>query len=134
MDETAAAVSRRELSAQLERVHEAIYPGGLFIFDLCTEANSVRYFSDLREKEKGDGFSYTRHSHYSDSIQYNDFEIAFKKPKRVISERHQQRIYALSEIEPVIDASPFRLEGSYDGFGFRPPSSHTDRVHFVLRA
>lgn len=127
-------MSLEDFATALERVHETIYPGGLFIFDLCTEANSVRYFSDLREKEKGDGFSYTRHSYYSEGIQYNDFEITFKKPKRVVSERHRQRIYALTDIEPIVDASPFRLEASYDGFGFRPPNNHTDRVHFVLRA
>ncbi len=127
-------MSLDDFAVALDRIHETIYPGGLFIFDLCTEANSVRYFSDLRERERGDGFSYTRHSYFREGIQFNDFEITFKKPKRVVNERHRQRIYPLSEIEPVIEASPFRLEEAYDGFGFRSPTERSDRVHFVLRA
>ena len=127
-------MSLEDFAEALDRIHETVYPGGVFIFDLCTEANSVRYFSDLREREKGDGFTYSRHSYYNDGIQYNDFEITFKDPKRVVNERHRQRIYALSDIEPVLEASPFGVEATYDGFGFRPPNSHTDRVHFVLRA
>ena len=62
--------------------------------------------------EQGDGFSYTRHSYYKDGIQYNDFEIMFKKPEadreRTSPTAHLRR-FRISN--PMIEASPFRLEG-----------------------
>ena len=123
-----------DFAEALGRIHSTIHRGGLFIFDLCTEANSVRYFNDLHERERGDGFAYTRHSYFKDGLQYNDFEISFDDPVRVVNERHRQRIYPLAEIEALIEASFFRLEAAYEGFGFRPPTERSDRVHFVLRA
>lgn len=123
-----------DLAQMLNGVHEVVHRGGLFVFDLCTVTNSLRYFRNMREREKGDGFSYTRHSYYEDGIQYNEFKITFNSPKIVVHELHQQRIYALSDVEPVIEASPFSLEAAYDGFGFCEPTERSDRVHFVLRA
>ena len=114
---------------------DLLLPDGLFIFDICTEGNSLKYFRDITERERGDGFSYTRHSFYrpEDHMQINEFEILFDdQPERWI-ETHRQRIYTLNEISTAVEASPFELLGMYDDFSFRPPTEYSDRVHFVLR-
>ena len=123
-----------DVAGMFERVHILLNRGGLFIFDVCTETNSIRHFRDMRERERGDGFNYTRHSYFKEGVQYNDFRIKFDSPKREIHEHHQQRIYPLHEIEQAVSESPFNLEAAYDGFGFRDSSEESDRVHFVLRA
>lgn len=123
-----------DFATALERIRQTLHKGGLFVFDLCTEANSRRHFSDLREHEKGNGFTYTRRSYYEDGVQFNDFEIRFQKPERVVRELHQQRIYPLDTIYPVIEESSFVFEAAYDGFGFTKATDRSDRVHFVLRA
>ena len=123
-----------QVGEMFDNVHSILHRGGLFIFDVCTETNSIRHFRDMRERERGDGFSYTRHSHFKEGVQFNDFTITFDYPKREIQELHQQRIYPLCEIERTIATSQFNLEASYDGFSFIDPSEESDRVHFVLRA
>ena len=127
-------LTHEEMARMFENVHEILHRGGLYIFDVCTETNSIRHFRDLRERERGDGFNYARHSYFKEGIQYNDFKIRFDDPEREIQELHQQRIYPLSDIEQVIEDSPFSLEGAYNGFSLREPSEDSDRVHFVLRA
>ena len=127
-------MSLEDVGEMLRRVHGVVHRGGLFIFDVCTETNSVRHFRDMRERERGDGFSYVRHSYFKDGVQFNDFKIKFDDPKREIHELHQQRIYPLHEIERAVSDSPFQLEAAYDGFSFRDSSEESDRVHFVLRA
>lgn len=127
-------MSIEDVVRMFENVHGIVHRGGLFIFDVCTETNSMRHFRDMRERERGDGFSYVRHSYFEEGVQYNDFKIKFDDPKREIHELHQQRIYPLSEIDHAIEQSPFALEAAYDGFSFREPSEESDRVHFVLRA
>lgn len=127
-------MSLEDVVRMFEHVHAIVHRGGLFIFDVCTETNSIRHFRDMRERERGDGFSYSRHSYFQEGVQFNDFRIKFDDPKRELRELHQQRIYPLDEVEDAISGSPFTLEGAYDGFSFRDPSETSDRVHFVLRA
>ena len=68
-----------DIDAALSSVHRLLSPEGIFIFDVCTERNSVNYFLDARESEEGPGFVYSRHSSYDrdDRLQYNAFDIRF---------------------------------------------------------
>ena len=122
-----------DFSTALEQVRQVVEPGGLFIFDVCTESNSIRHFRDMTDRDQGDGFSYVRHSYYEDGVQYNRFELRFDDLRDVVCEVHRQRIYPLAEIETALAESPFTVEGAYGGFGYAPPSELSDRVHFVLR-
>ncbi|MCZ6634947.1 MAG: class I SAM-dependent methyltransferase [bacterium] len=121
------------MATALQQVRRVVSPGGVFIFDVCTESNSMRYFRDMTDKDQGDGFSYTRHSYYDNGVQFNKFEIRFEDPQEVVREVHSQRIYSLSDIEAVLEDAPFQVEGVYGGYGFEPPTELADRVHFVLR-
>ena len=123
-----------EVSQALEEIRRVVDPGGLVVFDVCTETNSIRHFRDMTDRDCGEGFSYTRHSFYEDGVQFNRFQIQFSDPQEVVCEVHQQRIYPLAQIEGLLRASPFRVEGAYSGFGYDPPTEHSDRVHFVLCA
>ena len=129
-----------EIRQMLDNVYAIINPDvghgtrGLFIFDICTEFNSMNYFRDLTESERGKGFSYVRHSMYypQERLQTNEFEIKFRSRGTVV-EKHTQRIYALQEMLDTIDASPFELLGAYSGFTFRKATRRAERIHFVLR-
>ncbi len=116
-----------------EEVHRVVNPSGVFVVDICTESNSMQYFSNMQSEESGDGFSYRRHSYYKDGLQYNKFDIHFEDTGEVVKEVHQQRIYPLSTIEEIVDKSPFEIVGAYGGFGYAPPTELSDRVHFVLK-
>jgi ubiquinone/menaquinone biosynthesis C-methylase UbiE len=123
-----------EVAAALEQVRRVAVPGGVFIFDICTECNSLRHFQDMTDRDRGDGFSYTRHSYYDSGIQFNRFSIRVGATGELYHELHRQRIYPLADVERVLEASPFQVEGAYDGFSLLPATEESDRVHFVLRA
>jgi len=122
------------MSQALEEAYRVVAPGGLFVIDVCTESNSIQHFSDMKEEDSGDGFSYVRHSYYDNDVQYNKFHIHFEASEERVEEVHKQRIYPLMTVEEILMASPFELVGAYGGFGYAPPTELSDRVHFVLRA
>lgn len=123
-----------EVHAALRGMHGLVVPGGTLVFDVCTENNSVRYFRDMTDRDRGDGFRYIRRSTFQSGVQYNRFEITFEDSGARYTEEHRQRIYPLGDIQEAIAASPFSLLGAYDGFGFQRASEQSDRVHFVLKA
>jgi SAM-dependent methyltransferase len=126
-------MSAEEMAEALRQVRPLVGPGGVFVFDVCTEANSLRYFRDMTEREAGEGFAYVRHSFYRDGIQTNDFTIRFQPSGESVRETHRQRIYPVRAVFETIASSDFLLLGAYDGFTFHTASEGSDRVHFVLR-
>ena len=125
-----------DIDEALGQIIRILKPGGLFVFDVCTERNSLTYFSDMRDRESGPGFTYERHSYYETNVrlQHNDFEIRFEGDETLYKESHVQRIYRLADIEQRIKASPFELVELLAEFTFNPGSEDADRVHYVLRA
>jgi predicted TPR repeat methyltransferase len=108
-------------------------PGGLFVFDVCTQKNSRHYFQNYSEDDFARGVHYRRRSRYStiDHIQINEFSLMSVEGET--TEVHRQRIYRLSEIQAMIPPDLFEIVGMYDGFSFRSASERSDRAHFVLK-
>jgi SAM-dependent methyltransferase len=129
-------LEEEDLDEALVQVYQILQPNGIFIFDVCTERNSLRYFSDMHDSENGPGFSYERHSYYREQerLQHNHFQIRFAGDEHIYEERHVQRIYRLSELEARIHASPFQLLDVLAEFTFNSGSEEVDRIHYVLRA
>ena len=117
-------------------VHRALNDGGLFIFDICTERNSLRNFHHYYERDSGNGFHYRRRSRYlrKEKVQLNEFEISFAdEGSKLYREVHRQRIYSLGELTAIIADSPFQVKGMFDGFTTKLASEKAERVHFVLQ-
>ena len=129
-------MSLSEIDAALDVIARVLEPASLFIFDVCTENNSLRYFGDNHGSEAGEGFTYTRHSYYdrAERLQMNSFDIRFERSSKHHLETHMQRIYPHEAVVARIEASPFELVAAYDGFSYRPGSEDSDRIHFVLRS
>ena len=121
----------------LKAVNSRITPGGLFIFDACTEINSRRYFNRQIEREGTDDFSYIRRSKYlaKERIQVNEFQLLVKRGGRHYQhfERHEQKIYPITTILEACYTAGFDIAGTFDGFTFSPATERSNRVHFVLR-
>lgn len=121
----------------LEQTRSRLTPDGLMIFDACTEINSRRYFHKYTEKEGTDEFAYIRHSEYleQERIQVNEFRLFFKRGDRFDHhvERHEQRIYPVSQVMEACRLAGFDVLGAFDGFSFTPATEQSYRVHFVLR-
>ena len=127
--------SEGDVGRGLASAYGLLRPGGLFVFDVCTRRNSLRYFLDARDQEEGPGFTYRRHSYYQrrDSLQYNRFHIRFAGRPGEFEELHTQRIYTTEELMACIEASPFEFLGLFDGFTFDRGSEYSERIHYALR-
>ncbi len=121
-------------AAVLQQVAQALRPGGVFIFDICTVKNSRKHFRRYYEKDETDEFRYIRQSYYiaNKSIQVNEFYIQ-KNSSPLVHEIHQQKIYRIDEIIKVIPRDRLQVVGIYDGFSMKTGSEDSDRVHFVLK-
>jgi SAM-dependent methyltransferase len=122
------------VSRVFQCVHHVLRPGGVFIFDVCTERNSRRNFHHYRENDECGDWYYMRRSYFvpHDSLQVNEFLLHDQKERKWYFESHEQRIYRLSELKKTIP-SQFSIAGIYDGFTVRPGTEKSDRVHFLLR-
>ncbi len=125
-----------DLDAALHGAQAIVQPGGLFVFDICTERNSLRYFRNMRDSEQGPGFSYERHSIYDPDkrLQSNHFRIRGDGSDIALEETHVQRIYPVAAVAARVEASAWELLALCDGFTFDEGTEESDRVHFVLRA
>ncbi|HID09887.1 MAG TPA: class I SAM-dependent methyltransferase [Candidatus Latescibacteria bacterium] len=125
-----------EFPEALRQAYMHLSPGGLFIFDICTEANSMKYFLDYTEVESGPGFSYERRSRYEpeERVQYTYFKVRLAGDPRIYCETHRQWIYPVEWVVERIGESPFELLGAFSDFTFKGVrGGEANRVHFVLR-
>ncbi len=118
------------------RVRRSLKMDGLFLFDTCTEYNSIVHFSSKEQQERCEGFSYDRVMRYNhrEMIQENSFYIRLdSEPGKVYKELHRQRIYTLQTLRDIISKSRMKILEETDEYLRRPPREQTLRVHFLCR-
>ncbi|MCI0514945.1 class I SAM-dependent methyltransferase [candidate division KSB1 bacterium] len=110
-------------------------PGGVLIFDICTEWNSLANFQNYVDREQTESVRMERKSYYDNQqrIHHNDFRILFNDDPVVYCEYHQQRIYYIQEILDTIPRDKFDVLAMYDGFTLWSGSEKSERVHFVIQ-
>ena len=129
-----------EYSHLFSEIYKSLVPGGLFLFDITTEANSLNHFKSYLEFEDWGDYSYVRRSYYNKLMQeqHNDFTIyrqVSEKPayyERLI-ERHCQKVFGAGTIARAVQTAMYTIEGIWDGFSFRNHRPHSERIHFLLK-
>lgn len=121
-----------------KEVKRVLAPGGLFLFDVTTEANSRKHFDQAVDFGELEGCTYFRESHFDHEsrVQGNDFLFFVESSQglfRKVKESHQQRIYKIDALKAMARKAGFKVEGVYEGFTFRPGKEASERVHFCLR-
>src|SRR6185436_13834315 len=127
-----------DVSRCFAEVLRVLEPGGLFLFDVTTEANSRRHFEDTLDYGELDGCSYVRASRYDRKarLQTNEFTFFVDDGEgrwRRFRESHQQRIYRVSRLRALARKAGFQAAGVFDGFTMKPGREASERLHFVLR-
>jgi len=122
------------LSGAVGSVLTHLVPGGVFIFDICTEYNSQKHFNGRRDAGAIGDFHYRRHSVYrsKERLQINDFVITGKSAGEVWKERHRQTIFRIRDVYEVVKSLPLARIAQYKDYTTAPPDSATKRVHFYL--
>jgi SAM-dependent methyltransferase len=123
-----------DLLKNLISVSSILNDKGIFIFDICTESNSLKNFFDYNEMGEYKFMIYHRKSYYlkNKRLQINEINIVDKNAGERYKEIHKQRIYTIEEIQKIINLSPLKLLSVYDNLSFNPPNSQTERIDFVL--
>lgn len=134
--------SKEDIATLHAQVYDILNPGGIFVYDFTTPRNSkkaIRYLNDEQDTIKN-SYTYYRSSQYDEKnrIHTNTFDIkkinepASSAPS-VFREEHQQKIYTMNDIMPIVKESPFRLLKAYDGFELKPAHKRSLRITMVLR-
>ncbi|MCU0609300.1 MAG: class I SAM-dependent methyltransferase [Chitinispirillaceae bacterium] len=116
-----------------------LLPGGLFLFDITTETNSLHHFRHYLESEDFGDSMYVRRSWYDkgESIQHNHFTIFRTVDGSACYEKHieehSQKIFGANEIARAVPEALFSVSGIWDGFSMRPYRPHSERIHFLLK-
>lgn len=124
---------KQDVRLLFQGAYDVLRPGGVFIFDQSTPANSennVELFEDARSTET---FEYKRHSKYNpvERLHTTTFELTFGRDQYF--EKHVQRAYDIREIRRLIKGAGFDIVAAYDDFTMNPASEKTERVHWVVR-
>lgn len=126
-----------DILAMLNRLRAVMNADGLFVFDVCTEVNSRRYFHNQVDRESNGDFSYIRRCEYvpGTRVQVNEFQFIFNRDgeRHASRERHEQRIYPVARLAQICREAGYRVLGAFDGFTFGEASEKSNRVHYVVR-
>jgi len=116
-------------------VSDCLVDNGLLIFDICTEKNSIKYFNNYFEKNRGKDYNYTRKSTYDkkERIHSNIFKINFDNSNVIFVEQHQQKIYSIQEIVDYLADTKFKILDILDDFSFKIATEKSLRAHFILK-
>jgi ubiquinone/menaquinone biosynthesis C-methylase UbiE len=129
-----------EYASLFSQVVNILSKGGLFLFDITTETNSISHFIDYLDFEDYGDYYFVRRSYYDDTntTQYNEFTI-FKLDQKIpplyhkYKEKHEQKIFPAKLLEETIPRSHFQIVSIFDGYTFRKYSSKSERIHFLLK-
>jgi len=119
-----------EIVMLIKQVKTILKQGGIFIFDVGTEKNSLDNFHQRYENDHE--AKYSRLSRYlrDDHIQVN--EVRMHLGNRIYTEVHRQKIYSLDQIAQAINTAGMIEHGRYANLTERKGSELDERVHFVI--
>jgi len=122
------------LIRSVNSVMRLLIPGGVFIFDVCTEYNCTKYFNGHYQSGRSGNLFYVRKSFYNRDTakQVNDFVITHAKSGRVWKERHIQTVFPIDEIYSHLEPLQFSCLEMYKNLSLKPPDSRSERIHFYV--
>ena len=122
-----------DVAVLLERISEALAPGGVAIVDQSTPANSLNHAEGFDDAGEADAFAYQRTSRFDPATGLHTTTFRLTPPGGPTqTETHVQRAYTLAEVRALIAASPLAERAAYAEFTLRRAGPATERVHWVL--
>lgn len=115
-----------------ESVARALRPGGLFIFDQSTPANSLNNADGFDDEGEAGGVRYVRRSHYDPATHLHTNAFTFHLDGEEVTETHVQRAYTMEDVRARIPET-FRVEIALDSFSDEVATHESERIHWILR-
>ncbi len=127
------ATEPAQLKGLFGSVGRSLRPGGLFLVDQSTLANSENN-SGLFEDSGGDArFKYRRSSRYDPDSRLHRTVFSIDHLGTTYEEVHEQRAYTESDIRPYFGRAGMEVVTSFTGFTRKPVSGATERIQWVAR-
>jgi len=126
--------SLENISQTVQNVMMRLIPGGIFIFDMCTEYNSITHFNGVSSFQRCGNYMCKRNSYYRKEgrIQITDFIITNRETGDVRKERHRQYLYTFSEVYNVLSRTISGRIRMFKDYTFDPPAEQCERIHFYI--
>jgi SAM-dependent methyltransferase len=121
-----------EVRDLLDSVWYALEPGGIFLFDQSTPANSIKNKEFFDDEGSFENNQYIRRSRYIRRHRRHITEFELRIDGVRYLERHVQRARGVSEVRALLSKSPFEITACYDGMTLEPAVKSSERVHWVL--
>lgn len=115
------------------RVYRALRPGGLFVFDQSTPANSLNNQAFFEDKGALGSLSYTRSSSYEEDTAIHTTTFEILSNDMLFEEIHHQKCYTGPQIQAILERSQMEIEGGYSGFSLETADTESERIHWVVR-
>lgn len=122
-----------EIRALFRCAHAALAPGGVFLFDQSTPANSINNEPYFEDRGRHDVFAYVRHSRYDPATRLHTTTLDLTVEDTRFREEHVQRAYDLAEVRALLAETPFVVEALYDNFSTAPATERSERAHWLAR-
>jgi len=106
----------------------------VFMFDITTEHNIVRYFENKQMNHQLGEVSVEWSNRYNRSKKLVYSVLKFQRAGGASSvEKHVQRIYSVEEIERILRREGFDIIGVFGDYTFLPVRGDTVMINFVTR-
>lgn len=122
-----------QVAALLRGAYDALQPGGLFVFDQSTPANSLNNADFFEDEGRARNFAYVRQSRYDPAARLHTTTFSLTVGRERFHEQHVQRAYSLAEIRALVQATAFDEVAAYDDFSTIPATDDAERIHWILR-
>jgi SAM-dependent methyltransferase len=122
-----------DLARLFAGVARVLRPGGVFVVDQSTPANSLNHPDGFDDAGDAGAFTYLRTSRYDPGARLHTTCFRLERDGMAYEEVHVQRAYARAEVEPLARAAGFAVLAAYDGFSDDPAGEGAERIHWVLR-
>jgi SAM-dependent methyltransferase len=127
------AITEEQIRALFAAVARALRPGGLFLVDQSTPANSENNGEAFEDQGGDEMFRYQRLSHYDANERIHRTVFRISRLGTVYEEEHVQRAYSAEEIAPLLRGAGLEILAAYDGFSTKPVSGISERIQWVAR-
>lgn len=122
-----------QLGRLFDAVSRSLRPGGLFLVDQSTPANSENNGGLFEDSGGDERFSYRRSSSYDAESRLHRTVFSIDQLGTTYEEEHVQRAYTEADIRPYFRGAGMEVVASFTGFTRKPVSGATERIQWVAR-
>ena len=128
-----------DMEETFEKVHNYLYPGGIFIFDFNTEYKYREVIGDTTIAENREECSFIWENYYHEEECINEYDLTiFVKEEgdtfRRFQETHYQRGYTLEEMLSFVKKAGMETILTLDADTHKRPTEESERIYVIAKA